>query len=350
MTPLRVSFEPGLTDAQLAGEWDLDCLAHHPKRQALLCSDARWDADFVCAWDGDRLVGCVVLARPATPALADPELRRAVGLVAPQPTDLSRLVFLGSPVEYASGVALRRDLPCEAAEVRRDLVAAAALTAHHRQLDLATIFAGPALTADLVSVAWPGDREAPLAAAVPLTERAQLTGPFADFEQYLQAQSGSRRAMIRRELRTIDRLGLDVSVVELDEAFAAGACDLISELKVRHGLPEPPRLVQLRVQRWARAACGAVRAILVRAGGRLVAVALTQQCGRRHEVFEAGLRDDFPDRVHAYALACFYEPVRQLAEQGGEVLDLGVGTTHAKVLRGATLEQVYGYSTARPPG
>ena len=347
MTPLRVSFEPALTDAQLAGEWDLDCLAHHPKRQALLCSDARWDAEFACAWDGDRLVGCVVLARPAVPALADPELRRAVDLVAPQ-LDLSRLLLVGSPVEYASGVALRRDLPVEPAEVRHALVAAAAATARSRQLDLATIFAGPALTSDLVSVAWPGDREAALAAAVPLTERARITGPFADFEQYLQAQSGSRRAMIRRELRTIDRLGLDVRVVELDEAFAAGACDLIAELKVRHGLPEPPRLVQLRVQRWARAACGAVRAILVRAGERLVAVALTQQCGRHHEVFEAGLRDDFPDRVHAYALACFYEPVRQLAEQGGAVLDLGVGTTHAKVLRGATVEQVYGYS--RQPG
>ncbi|MDQ1740740.1 MAG: hypothetical protein QOE53_2392, partial [Pseudonocardiales bacterium] len=192
MTPaVRVSSERGLSDAQLAGEWDLDCLAHHPKRQALLGTDARWDAEFVGAWDGDQLVGCVVLARPTAPKLADPELRRAVDLLAPQPFDLSRLVFLGSPVEYAAGVALRPDLRFEPAEVRRAIVAAAARAAHRRQLTLATIFAGPDLTADLVSTGWPSassdgtlrpnpvDHEAALAAAVPLTERAQITGPFA---------------------------------------------------------------------------------------------------------------------------------------------------------------------------
>jgi hypothetical protein len=86
-----------------------------------------------------------------------------------------------------------------------------------------------------------------------------------------------------------------------------------------------------------------VRAILVRSGERLVAVALTQQCDQHHEVYEVGLSEDFPGRVHAYALACFYEPVRLLVEHGGQVLDLGVGTTEAKELRGASLEPSYGY-------
>lgn len=345
---LRVSHEPGLADAQLAGPWDLDCLAHHPGRQALLCRDARWDAELVCAWDADQLVGCAVLARP-TGTLSDPELRRAVELLVPQPVDLTRLMFLGSPVEYASGVAVTRDLRFEPAEVSRAIVAAAARAAQRRQLSLGTVFAGSTLTEQLAETAWPPagasrpglvDRQA---TAVPLTQRAAIVGPFADFEQYLGAQSGSRRAMIRRELRAISHLGLEASVVDLDTAFAAGACELISELKVRHGLPEAPRLVRLRVQRWARSTAGMVRAILVRAGERLVAVALTLQCDRHHEVYEVGLSEDFPDRIHAYALACFYEPVRLLVEQGGTALDLGVGTTEAKQLRGATLEPSYGY-------
>lgn len=330
---MQISHEPRLSEAQLAGDWDLDCLAHHPRRQALLCRDARWDVEFVSAWDADQLVGCAVLARSTVATLTDPELARALELVAPQPIDLSRLMFLGSPVEYASGVAVKRGIRLEPAEVSRAIVAAAARAAHSRQLSLGTIFAGPTLTEHLADGA----------AAVPLTERAAIVGPFADFEQYLSAQSGSRRAMIRRELRTISRIGLEVEVLDLEAAFAAGACELIAELKVRHGLPEAPRLVRLRVQRWASASAGAVRAILVRAGGRLVAVALTAQCDRHHEVYEVGLSESFADRVHAYALACFYEPVRLLVEQEGDILDLGVGTTEAKVLRGATLEPSYGY-------
>lgn len=359
MSPtLRISHEPGFSDAQLEGRWDLDCLAHHPARQALLCRDARWDAELVSAWDGDHLIGCAVIARPTVPTLSDPELSRAVELVTPPGMELSRLLFLGSPVEYAAGVAIRRDIRFEPAEVSRAIVAAAARAAQQRQLSLGTIFAGPTLTEQLVGTGWPPDGAASpgltdrQAAAAPLTQRAAIVGPFADFEQYLSAQSGSRRSMIRRELRAISRVGLQASVVGLEAAFAAGASELISEVKVRHGLPEAPRLVRLRVQRWAGAGAGVVRAILVRSGERLVAVALTQQCDRHHEVYEVGLSEDFPDRMLAYALACFYEPVRLLVEQGGEVLDLGVGTTEAKELRGACLEPSYGYFLIpdQPPG
>ncbi len=344
MSPaVRISSATGLDEAQLRGDWDLDCLAHHPGRQALLCRDARWEAEFLCAWDADRLVGCAVLARPTVATLADPELRRAVRLAAPTSSDTSGLVLLGSPLEYAAGLAVRGDSRFEPAELRRALVDAAVEAAQRRLLSLGTIFAGPQLTEQLVHAAPPSGPDDPLAAAVPLTERAMIVGPFADFEQYLAAQSGSRRAMIRRELRTIDRIGLEVSVVDLETAFAAGACELISELKVRHGLPEPPRLVQLRMRRWAAAAAGEVHAILVRSGDRLVAAAVTLRYGRHHEVYEAGLRDDFADRVHAYAVACFYEPIRQLIARQGRRLDLGVGTTHAKQLRGARLEPSYGY-------
>lgn len=344
MTPVRVTAEAGLTGEQLAGDWDLACLAHHPARQALLCRDARWDAGLLAAWDGDRLVGCAVLARPTVPALTDPELRQALDRCAPELTDSSGVLLLGSPVEYASGIALAHDLRLDPAEVRRAMVAAAVQAAAGRRLRLGTLFAESALVDELISVGAPGHGPA----AVPLTERAWLAGPFADFEQYLSAQSRDRRAMIRRELRTIARLGLTAEVTGLDDALARGAAELIAELKRRHGLPEAPRLVRLRVERWARTAQGTVRAIEVRAGGQVVAVALTQQSDRHHEVYEVGLAEDFEHRIHAYTLACFYEPVRLLVEQRGTVLDLGVGTTEAKTLRGAHLEQSYGYVSARP--
>jgi predicted N-acyltransferase len=258
--------------------------------------------------------------------------------------DLRALVLLGGRENQAAGVSLSASLPPGlASTVRRALVSRAVVEAEVRGLRAAAMF--------VRDNELPDFRAGMLAAddgVVRLDQLATLSVP-ASFDDYLLALPSSRRSIVRRDLRDVRAIGLRTEVQSPDLLLRA-ASQLVVNIKTRHGIPDHPRLAELRLRRWSETCPGEHICFSVRdSEGVLVAVSFGCQLGKTLELNEIGLIERTGRLRHAaYLETLVYAPLRQAIAARCDTLLLGLGTPTPKNLRGAVLAPVWACLSPSP--
>jgi hypothetical protein len=315
----------------LDDDWIFSSTALAPSRLGRVAADARWRSWFTSAFLGEALVGLLPMyqskRKAFTASMYDP------AAVAPRAFAARRAdqwLLIGGNTELVSGVTVRAALAAEEArQVGRALVDAA--FDHARRCGLT----GAAL--------YVRDHEIDVFGA---GRSSQVVGQFAtlsvatDAGAYLSALDHGRRSVVRRDWRALDERGLRaapfVAAQLVDEAV-----ELVGNVKRRHGVPDHPELIRLRLQDWAAEPAGERIAFAVRDGERLLAASFACRHHRRLEMYEIGLVDESASRHLAYVEALVYAPLRHAAAAGCTELLLGLGSTRPKTLRGAVCAPVW---------
>lgn len=293
-----------------------------PTALVAAADDARSDGEVLTAHDGSRLVGYLPVWRYAAIASCSdvvqsaPDLIRLLG---------DRPVYVaGSYQQMAGGAVLDPTLtPAERLTVLT-------LLREHATCMLRAPLIVPFVTTD-----------DPLTSCSPSTVLPGPTrfclAPLASREEFLASLPRSRRSILSRDYRQLDRDGLQVAVGEadLDETHYA----LVSKVKQRHDVNEPPVLVRWRLSRWRKVVQRPTSWSVRDAAGELVAFAIGSHgaCGRL-EVYEVGV-DYSHDAAHpAYIAAMLLGPLGTAWRTGRSMIGLGFDAGTPKRLRGAAEE------------
>jgi hypothetical protein len=167
--------------------------------------------------------------------------------------------------------------------------------------------------------------------------------PEGGMDGYLASLNHGRRSVVRRDLARIAQAGLTAAEAPPADLIEEAA-ELVTAVKARHGQPGHPMLTSLRLTEWSRAPGGVPVAFGVRdRTGRLIAASF----GTRRtetgvlELYEVGLADDPAVRQLAYVEVLVYAPLRFAFLTGCRRIDLGLGSTTPKKLRGAKSSPVW---------
>jgi hypothetical protein len=311
--------------------WSFASTALAPSRLGRIAADARWRSWLAGAFLDDELVGLLPMYQSKRTSFSTSMYDPAA--VAPQvfaPRQADEWMLIGGSTELVSGVTVHAALAAERArQVGRALVDAAFEHAG------ASGLVGAALHVR--------DHEVDVFDA---GRSRHVVGQFAtlsvaaDADAYLSALDHGRRSVVRRDWRALDERGLRAAQVA-----AAGlvdeAVELVANVKRRHGVPDHPELIRLRLQDWAAETAGERVAFAVRDGGTLLAASFACNHGRRLEMYEIGLAEQSADRHLAYVEALVYAPLRHAAAIGCTELLLGLDSTKPKTLRGAVCAPVW---------
>lgn len=380
---LRTEVRPLASLAELPPDarWNLVSSALSPQwlRSA---SDARWTVSAVLASVGEAVVGVLPLHRckgAEFPAPVFDPHALAPGLFAAAPAD--EWLLVGGTLDLVSGVALAADLPpALSAAVGRALVDRAFEQAAAQSLLPAALYVrDEQVAAFLGRPETPVTSETPDASAIP--EKPEASTPARTLEgaeppaassqpteapdsvlthgrrkaavldrlatvhlaggDHLSGLDHGRRSVVRRDLRRIRDHGLTGACVPAADLVAEAAA-LVAEVKLRHGVPDHPRLAALRLRAWAAAPVGRRVGFAVRdAGGALLAACFGCHHGQELELTEIGLADHPEHRHLAYVEALFYAPLRYAERLGCTTIRMGLGSSRPKDLRGATFSPVW---------
>jgi predicted N-acyltransferase len=179
-----------------------------------------------------------------------------------------------------------------------------------------------------------------------IAARCLLPIPWTSFEGYVASLSGSRRQAVRRELRRIERNGLDFEIV--DGSTLGEVRDRLAHLSARlmekygHGYDIERELATFRTVEHHIA--GMTRVFLARRDGEIVAFAHGYEWGPTLGMALTG--QDYEavgSRSYAHFQTTYYEPIRYAIARGLRLVDFGVGGYEAKLNRGCTLSPLIGY-------
>lgn len=337
MDQITVAEPWDLPDTIWAGGWSGHFVALHPRRIKETLQHPAWRHRLVLATRGSDVVGLMPVSRPAgaafPAAVFDPRIR-VPGLLASRASARDYLL-VGGHFDLASGCAVRSELPAaDARRIRRDLARAAFELARCEGLAGVAMF-----VADAESAEWDDD-QCGLA--------RQQTAKFASIElaeptwaAYLASLRHSRRSVVVRDERELDRLGLRARTLAPSDILAE-AVPLVAAVKARHGAAELAPLVEYRLDRWIRSGAGSAVAFAVRdQSGALLAVSFGRRHGDTVEMYEIGLQSDVPSRHLGYAEVLVYAPLRYAFEHECTRLRLGCDSTHPKQLRGAEITPIW---------
>lgn len=336
----RVMEQTEFSDLLDDNEWIFSSTALAPGRLRRVARDGRWRSWFAVTFVDDVPVGLLPMYRSKRPAfvaaLYDPA-RVAPQLFAARRADEYMLV--GGSTELVSGFAHRASLD---RDQTRDIGTALADAAfeHARARGLT----GAALhVRDHEVDAFRGGRS-----SLVVGQFATLPVPGATPEQYLAMLRRGPRWTVRQEWRALDERGLrgtPVAAADLVEE----AVGLVANVKRRHGVPDHPSLIRLRLEDWAAEAFGERIAFTVRENGRLLAVCFACHHGNVLEINEIGLAEDTDTRHLVYVEALVYAPLRYAGQAGCTRIELGLDSSTPKRLRGAVCAPVWAVAGAAEP-
>lgn len=325
-----------------SGDWSSHSLGLDPLRISDTLRTPRWRHGVVTATRGDRVVGFLPVSRTTGddfPAdIFDP--RAQVPDLAGADRGARDYLLVGGHFDLASGCAVRSDLRGpDAAHVRRAVARAAFDHARDEGLTGVALY-----VADAERAEW-DDPDAPYAGEQ-VTEFATIELAEPTRECYLASLRHSRRSVVVRDERELDRQGLRATAVTPDDVLAEAA-PLIVDVKANHGEVEHPQLVEYRLERWIRQGAGTPVAFVLRDGrGTMLAVSLGRHHGDVIEMYEIGLRAGIPGRGLAYAEVLVYAPLRHAFGHGCTRLRLGCDSIHPKRLRGANVTPVWALASS----
>ena len=379
----------GLTDAAACGPWRSASVALEPARLRLAGS-GRWGVSFLVARMDAAVVAVLPLFRHRGASFAsavfDPA-SVAPGLFGDRPANADRYLFIGGGPELVAGAATAAGLARPVADrITAALADAAFATAARRELTGVSLyvrdselgaFAGPETGLEGGQETGP---QGPRGLAA-VGEFTALHLPEGGMDGYLASLNHGRRSVVRRDLARIAQAGLTAAEAPPADLIEEAA-ELVTAVKARHGQPGHPMLTSLRLTEWSRAPGGVPVAFGVRdRAGRLIAASFgthrteTASFGTRRtedtqrtetagnsetashseatshseaagssgvlELYEVGLADDPAVRQLAYVEVLVYAPLRFAFLTGCRRIDLGLGSTTPKKLRGATSSPVW---------
>ncbi len=323
--------------------WSGHLIALHPRRVRETLGAPGWRHSLVLATCDGTVAGVMPVSRPVgtefPAAVFDPRVR-----VPDLPARRSARDYLliGGHFDLASGCAVRSGLPDrQARRVRRAVARAAFALARRDGL------AGVALyVPDAEGAEWEDGlgaytrHQSAEFASIDLAEPTRAA--------YLAALRHSRRSVVIRDERELDRLGLRARAVAPGDVLEQ-AVPLVAAVKEKHGAAEHPRLVEYRLDRWSQGGAGtAVAFALHDQAGVLLAVSFGRCHGDTVEMYEIGLQPDGPSRRLAYAEVLVYAPLRFAFDHGCTRLRLGCDSTHPKQLRGAKISPMWAITATLP--
>ena len=333
---MRIRVCDRIPSAVRVTSWDYSVIGLSPSRLRL-AQDARYTDLYVVATDAGGDLLAIMPAyqsrveqtpyREYDPHLLTPGLAMA--------RDPRGWLLLGGRRDLCAGIAVRAGLPApRAASIRAEVVSyavewareaglvALALYVRDREVDA---FRGVFGEAGLHIVA--ADATLPV---VGTTD-----------EGYLRSLTARRRAGIRRDWRRFAELGLVSQVAAVGDVIDAAA-DLVVNVKRRFDIPDHPRLVRLRLRKWAECGAGTCVAFAVRdVSGELIGVSFCCDDGSRLEHYEIGLTDTSPARLAAYLEVGFYAPLRYAQAHRLSHIELGLDAPFPKRERGAIISPVW---------
>lgn len=157
-------------------------------------------------------------------------------------------------------------------------------------------------------------------------------------DSYLGSLRSSQRRTVKRDWDQRIAAGIETSIVAWDDV-ASEAAPLIAAVSQRHGMPDHPSLVNMRLDAWMSYRELECLTFAVHAQGRLVGVSFGWIFDGILQVQEVGLADA-PQRHLAYVETLIYAPLRTAASRGCESVQLGPGSSLPKVRRGAQLSEM----------
>lgn len=177
--------------------------------------------------------------------------------------------------------------------------------------------------------------------AYPAPARSVIRWPEPTVEAFLDHLTGSHRAVVRRDWRKREALGLSCVPGAWDD-LADEAAPAIASILGKHGYQSHPRLVRMRLGRWGVIAGD--RGFALRAGTASTAIGYAfgwhdQDVTTMYEVGFA--QDRSPLSRAAYLELLVYGPVAAACAGGISALDLGMFAAEPKRLRGATAEPAF---------
>jgi uncharacterized protein len=343
---VRVSVtEPaGVPDAMWEADWSSHLLALHPCRVRETLRHPAWRHRVVVATLDGEVAGMMPASSPVGavfPAeIFDPRLR-APGLPGPRRSARDYLL-IGGHFDLASGCAVRSGLPPQAAgRIRRRVAEAAFALAQDDGLAGVALYVTDAERAEWADGqhTWAPYQTAEYA-SIELAEPTRVA--------YLASLRHSRRSVVLRDERELDRLGLRAEVVA-PCAVLSEAVPLVAAVKTGHGIVEPAELGSYRLGQWSQAGAGtAIAFALHDPDGELLAVSFGRCDKDTVEMYEIGLRSGSPDRRLAYAEVLVYAPLRYAFDHGCTRLRLGCESIHPKQLRGAAVTPLWAVSQPLP--
>lgn len=176
---------------------------------------------------------------------------------------------------------------------------------------------------------------------LPAPARSVIRWPEPTIQSYLAHLSASHRAIVRRDWRKRDSLGV-TSVPDEWDSVAPKAAPFIADVLRRHGYQTHPRLVLMRLRRWGALVGDRGFALRARAVGKDSGYAFGWHEPGVVTMYEVGLAlDSSPLSRAAYMELLIYGPIAMACARGTSTLDLGIFADEPKRLRGATVEQSF---------
>jgi hypothetical protein len=336
-----------LPDDVACRPWRSASVALEPLRLRSPDVGGRWSISFAVAWNKTRPIGIVPLCQYHGKAFASPIYDPAA--IAPRmfsdaQVTADQYLFIGGAADLVSGVAVLADLSrTDAEETRSALVDAAFHIAAHDNLVGVALYVRDAELPAFIGRGDQRDHEA-------VSEFSSIHVTGSEMAAYLGSLSHGKRSVVRRDLQRISEAGLLAAEVPLAEVIDE-ASHLIVAVKNRHATMDHPLLTQLRLTEWSRSSVGVPVAFSVRNdSGRLIAVSFGCHRSPSLEMYEVGLADDPVDRHLAYTEVLVYAPIRYALRESCTQLDLGLGSTTPKRLRGAHVSTVWAVGEAGGPG
>ncbi|ESP97472.1 hypothetical protein EES44_06960 [Streptomyces sp. ADI96-15] len=245
------------------------------------------------------------------------------------PVDHADVLFVGGCADLVAGTAVASELTEEERHtVRRGLVDLAWREALRDGLVPLALHVRDSEVADFLG---PGRR----AAQIGVTSLLRLPADGSD-AAYLAGLGQNGRRTLLKDRRQVAGAGLRSEVLPAADLTAAAA-DLVVAVKRRHGVEEHPRLVRVRLERWAADPVGERVAFSVSDATGPVAVTFGCVRGTCLEIYETGLAAAHPHRHEAYVESLFQAPIAFAQARGITEIDLGLDATTPKTRRGATL-------------
>ena len=177
---------------------------------------------------------------------------------------------------------------------------------------------------------------------VPQTMSAQINLPGITFGDYLSELSAARRSIVRRDLDQFEASGLRLVSSRLSEALDY-APRLLANTQAHHGMPAEVELIHRILTAQAHHLDTASLALAaVDPDGAVVACSLSYIVDAAVYVRVVGLDYARSIASAAYFVTAYYGPIREAYRRGLRTVHLGIASLRPKVLRGASLEPLFG--------
>jgi uncharacterized protein len=283
------------------------------------------DPDAYEAVNVHRLLAGVPPVYPLDPRAEEARARAVSGL--PPPAEWLPSLVLVSPGYECVPVGADADDPAALAAFLRAVAARAAGLGCRVASCLYVPRERPVLADRLAEAGW---------SCAPLVGRSRLSlAGCSSFGDWLARLGSARRAQVRRERRVLREAGVRTERRPLAEHFE-DVVRLRSNLVAKYGGYSTPQAERERLERLLAAFGPRLVLFCSVAEGETIAFSLLVEEGPAWYPLWTGQEYGHPKARHLYFEAVFYAPVEAAIESGVETIDLGVGHSLAKRLRGAT--------------